>query len=137
MLSIFDVLNYFKELNKTYDLDIENFYCGKLDNKKQKSLGFYDLKGADFSIPIGGLQNRTYKELNISLLIHFNKDYVQTEKASYKIYELLQDLNEEKDLKINNYEINYIELLSNNEDVGTDDNGVYERVIQFKINYKK
>lgn len=136
MLSIYDVLKFFKELNKTYDLDIDNFYCGKLDNKKQKSLGFYDLKGADFSVPVGGQKNRTYKELNISLLIHFNKDYVQTEQASYKIYELLQNLNEE-DLTINNYKINYIELLSNNEDVGSDDNGIYERVIQFKINYKK
>lgn len=136
MLSIYDVLEYFEELNTTYSLGIDNFYCGKLDNKKLKSLGFYDLKGQAPIIPVGGIKNKTYKELNISLLIHYNKDYVQTEKISYKIYELLQNLNEEPNLKIKDFSINYIELLSSCEDVGTDDNGVYERVIQFRINYQ-
>ena len=85
MLSIFDVLNYFKELNNEYDLGIENFYCGKLDNKKLKSLGFYDLKSAAPAIPVGGLSNKTFKELNITLLIHYNKDYIKRQTLFYNI----------------------------------------------------
>ena len=37
--------------------------------------------------------------------------------------------------KIGDFNVNFIEMLSGNEDVGTDDKNVYERVIEFRICY--
>lgn len=137
MLSILDVLNYFEELNSSDDLGFENFYCGKLDNKKEKALGFYDLKNSNpYILPIGGISEKTVNELYVSILIHFTNDYIETEQSSYNLYNKIIELCEMKDIIINDYNICYFQLLSGNEDVGTDDNGIYERVIQFKIEYK-
>lgn len=139
MLYLEDILNWFEELNTTYKLNIEDehIYIGARDNKKEKSLGIYNLKKGLEPKAIGGNECKTYNTLNISLLIHYTKNFRETEKFSYNIYNLLSNLSEISNLKINDYEINFLELLSENEDIGTDDKGIFERVINFRINYKK
>lgn len=136
MLVLKDITEFFKTLNTQENWGIENYYRGKLDNKKNKSLGFYDLKSAAYEIPVGGPDLKYYDELYVSLLIHWNNNFDDTEEISNKIYYKLIDLYNTKPLIINNYYITQIKMLSNNEDVGTDEKGIYERVIQFKVVYK-
>ena len=70
----------------------------------------------------------------ISILLHWNNDANDTERQAYDLY---RKISESRDVIINNIEIPYIEMLSSEPiDVGTDDKGIYERVIELNIYYK-
>lgn len=131
-----DVLDFLEEKNTSENLGFENFYIGKLDNKKDFSLGIYNLKHGkvEDNFCIGALRN--YNVLNISLLLHINKRFKDTEAISNKLFDYLKNLAYSEQFKIKNYDVYFIRLLSNNEDVGQDEKGVYERVINFQIYYK-
>lgn len=135
MLLLKDITNYFKELNTSEDWKFENFYRGKLDNRPEKSLGFYDITEERFIPSIGGSSETNQRDLYVSVLIHWNKFFDQTEDISNKVYNKLIELSDLKDIDINGNNINFIELVSGNEDIGTDDKNTYERVIQIRFNY--
>lgn len=131
MLGLAEVRDWMKTLGIG-----ENFYIGKLDNKKEKSVGIYQRKN---NLPprvcLGGLCNTTYEVKPISVLVHWNKNAKDTEVASFYLYEKLQRIT---NIVIGNTTI-YKLILVNNEpiDVGTDDKGVYERVIEFDLIYER
>ena len=131
-----DVLDFLEELNTSQNFGIKNFYIGKLDNKKDYSLGVYNYKygNVDDEFCIGQL--RSYKVLNVSLLLHISRHFKETEEISNKLFDYLKNLAYSEMFKIKDFEVYYIRLLSNNEDVGIDDKGIYERVINFQIYYK-
>lgn len=129
-------LKKIKDWLKTLDLECEHFYIGKLDNKKEKAIGTYASKKtlAPY-IAIGGLSNTSYRKKAITFLIHWDKNQDNTEKASTLIYSKLEA---KTDIMIDDVKIKYIELLDNEPiDVGTDDNGVYEMVINAVFYYEK
>lgn len=136
MLNSFDILQWLKTLCITNVPEIKNFYCGKLDGKKLNSLGVYNLSTDTApKIAIGGLSNTPTKEMLISLLIHYNNNYRETEEVSNKLFEKLLEL---EPFSINGHAINNVQLLvSNPKDISTDENGIYERVINFKLIYQK
>lgn len=119
---------------KTLDLPVDSFYIGKLDAKKDKSLGIYPLRTSRTARRvIGGESNLTYKTKQISLLVHYNKNQKETEIAAFKIYDIL---NHQRPDKIGEAQINFIMLLVEEPvDVLMDDQGVYEYVIEFEINF--
>lgn len=113
-----------------------NYYIGKLDNKKDMSIGVYQRKNdGQPRIALGGLKNTSYEVKPISILVHWNMDAYDTEQAAYKLFERLQTV---EDVTIGDTHIHFIELLNVEPiDVGTDDKGVYERVIQFNLIYER
>lgn len=119
---------------KTIDLPVNEFYIGKLDAKKDKSLGIYPIRSSRPARKvIGGESNLTYKTKQISLLVHYNKNQKETEIAAFKIYDIL---NHQKPIKIGNAGINFIRMLVEEPvDVLMDEHGVYEYVIEFEINF--
>lgn len=132
-----------KELNQTIVKELTNksliaeyIYIGKLDNKKEKSIGIYQLKRSNPpNIAIGGFSNTKIMEKSISILVHWNKNAKETELKAYEIYYKLLCL---RDFKINNKKVNYIKLLVPEPiDVGTDSSNVYERVIEATFYYEK
>ena len=125
-----------KQLFKTGYIIADHFYIGKLDNKKDKSIGVYQLQTSNPpNVAIGGLSNTKIYEKPVSILIHWNKNAKETElKALELYYKLLNSRN----FNINDNKINYIKLLEPEPvDVGTDDFNVYERVIRAIFYYKK
>lgn len=112
----------------------EHYYTGKLDNKQDKSIGVYQLKTSrEPRQCIGGMAS--YEIKPVSLLVHWNNDSLETEMAAYKLFEAIK---QSKKATIGNKRIPYIRLLSSEPlDVGTDDNGVYERVIELEIYFEK
>lgn len=121
---------------KVLKLPVDYFYIGKLDAKKEKSLGVYSMK-ADRAARyvIGGDDNKTYQTKQVSLLAHFNKNQRETEAAAYSIYEKIK---EQRPEKIGEASVNFIRMLNEEPvDVATDEQGIYEFVIEFEINYKK
>lgn len=125
-----------KQLFKTGYIIADHIYIGKLDNKKEKSIGVYQLQTSNPpNIAIGGLGNTKVFEKPVSILIHWNKNAKETElKALELYYKLLNSRN----FTINDNKVNYIQLLEPEPvDVGSDDSNVYERVIRAIFYYKK
>lgn len=120
---------------KSFDIG-DNFYVGKLDNKKEKSLGVYSRKEtAAPRIAIGGLPNTSYDVKKISVLIHWNKNAVETERAALSLFEKLREQN---NLEIGHTQVKYLRLMvPEPQDVGTDESGIYERVIWFDLLYER
>lgn len=114
----------------------DNVYIGKLDNKKQKSIGVYSRPSSGpANIAIGGLECTTYDTKPVSLLVHWNKSKDETESAAYDLYEKLRSVTS---LSIGDTPINYLRLMvPEPQDVGTDDGGVYEYVIWLDFIYER
>ncbi|MBQ2442392.1 MAG: hypothetical protein II498_03530, partial [Ruminococcus sp.] len=66
---------------------------------------------------------------------HWNKNADTTEKAAYELYKKLSAVNS---LILNDTPVRFIVLLQSEPvDVGTDDSGIFERVIEFDIYYER
>lgn len=120
---------------KTFKI-ADNYYCGTLNSKKDKSIGVYQLKeNRARDISIGGLANTKTGIKGISILVHWNSSTRETENITKNLY---NQIAKAKDVVIGDFKINYIQLLHNEPiDVGTDENGICERVIEFVIYYER
>ncbi len=114
----------------------EHTYMGKLDSKKEKSIGVYHSKReTTYTTAIGGPSLQSYGVKSVSFLVHWNKSPRDTEKSAMALFEALRDTRE---IKINETLIKFIQLLYNEPiGVGTDDDGVYEMVIDAAVVYEK
>jgi hypothetical protein len=133
ILLLRDVRDYVASLNIAED---ENCYCGKLPDKKQKSIGTYPLtKRQNFSIPLGGVENGTHGEKTISFLIHWNKSPTESEKAAFALQEALEAC---RNVTINQHKILFTRLSYDEPiPVATDDDGIYEYVIECIFYYRE
>lgn len=129
MITLSDIRDWLK-----FYSNAERFYIGKLDSKQDKSLGVYSLKRTGTPVTAIGSES-TYDIIGVSLLIHWNTNANETEIEARQLYEALRTIKNET---INNTLVYMIELLVPEPvDVGTDDSGVYERVIELKIYYER
>lgn len=129
MIYLSDIRDFLKTVFKA-----EHYYIGKLDNKQDKSLGVYTLKGNGAPVTAIGTQS-TYDIIGVSLLLHWNNNANETEVTARTLYEKLRTI---KNFKINDKQIYMIELLVPEPiDVGTDDKGTYERVIEMNLYYER
>lgn len=133
MLSLNEIRGYIAGLGIAED---DQVFIGKLDNKKEKSIGVYNRKGEGTpALPLGGLACSSYDTKRISLLIHWNRNVLESEKAARTLYDSLQ---KETSLIIGETEIRFLILqVPEPVDVGTDDNGVYEYVIWLDFIYQR
>lgn len=125
-----DVKDWLKTLNVA-----EHYYVGKLDNKQDKSLGVYQRDAGQPNIALGGLANSKYAVKRVSLLLHWNNNAKETEIAAYELYEKL--LTTDRPI-IGTKQVYVISMqTAEPQDVGTDDAGIYERVIWADIYYER
>lgn len=124
----------FKDFCKTLKTKFDNYYCGRLDGKKNHSLGVYSLRN-DCKIPLGGESNKKTFEESYSLLIHWDNNYNNTE---IKARELQNELQTIQNVTFGDYDINFIKLsFTEPIDVSSDDKGIFERVIELTVYYSK
>ena len=97
-------------------------------------MGVYSLKQSGTPTrAIGG--ESTYDTISVSLLIHYTDNARETEEFARRLYETLYGI---KKVEIKEHKIYIIELLTEEPvDVGTDDKGVYEQVIEVKFYYER
>lgn len=121
---------------KTLSTKPDHYYAGTLNQKKEKSFGVYQLKeGRAREIALGGLTSTKTVTKGISILVHWNASTRETETAAASLY---ADLQNAISITIGGHTVFYIDLLHNEPvDVGTDENGVCERVIEFIIHYER
>lgn len=133
MLALKDIRQYISSLSITVD---DNVYIGKLDSKKQKSIGVYSRPSSGpVNIALGGLECTTYDTKPVSLLVHWSKSKDETERAAFELFEKLRGVTS---LTIGDIPINYLRLMvPEPQDVGTDDAGVYEYVIWLDFIYER
>ena len=131
MMSLKEVLAFIK----TLDVKFDHYYFGILDSKKDKSLGVYNLKESRSQImALGGIENSSYNVKAVSLLIHYNDATDESEKKAIDLYnELLKPVT-----TIGEHTVQFIRMLENSPiDVGRDEKGICEYVIEFEIYYRR
>lgn len=133
MLPLKDIRQYISGLELAAD---EKVYIGKLDNKKPKSIGVYSRPvSGDPHIALGGLGCTTYEVRPVSLLIHWTRSQPESEAAAFELFEKLRGVTS---LTIGETHINYLRMMvPEPQDVGTDDDGVYEYVIWLDFLYER
>lgn len=121
---------------KSLSTKANNYYCGILNSKKDKSFGIYQLRERwAREVAIGGNTNTKTAIKGISVLVHWNSSTRDTEDVAASLY---ADLAAVESPVIDGQKVNYIKLLYNEPiDVGTDENGICERVIEFVIYYER
>lgn len=131
MITLAEVRDWIKTFNAA-----NNYYIGKIDNKQENSIGIYQRKTIDGPrVAIGGRSLTSYDVKSISILIHWNKNANETEKRAQYLYNRLF---EAESVVIGGTPIKMIALLQNEPvDVGTDDNNVYDRVIELDLYYER
>lgn len=131
MITLAEVRDWIKTFNAA-----NNYYIGKIDNKQENSIGIYQRKTIDGPrVAIGGRTLASYDVKSISILIHWTKNANETEKRAQYLYNRLF---EAESVVIGGTPIKMIALLQNEPvDVGTDDNNVYERVIELDLYYER
>lgn len=129
-MTLADVRDYIASLNLTKEV-----YMGKLPDKPEQSIGVYNSK---HQYPphrtLGGPDWQGYGIKHVTLLVHWNKSPRDTEKAATALFDAM---NAARDVKINETTIKLIQLLYDLQDIGTDETGVYEYVIEAAVIYEK
>jgi hypothetical protein len=130
-MTLRDVMEWLQGLEAKAD----NYYCGTLDVKKNKSIGVYQLKSRLGSqMAIGGRDNTKTRSKAISLLVHWTQNSDDTEKFAKALYDELEGV---KNAAMGGHTVNYIDLLQYEPvDVGTDERGIFERVIECVFYYQ-
>lgn len=130
------LLTDIKEWIKTLGIG-EKFYAGKLSDKHEKSIGIYSRQSGQIqTIPIGGFACKGYDVKRISILVHWTKNARETEEAALDLFSAIQ-ING-IGAQIGESRVDFIQMMMEEpEDVGTDNSGVYERVIWCDIYYER
>lgn len=112
------------------------FYIGKLENKKERSIGIYQRQASGgTNIALGGLDCTKTTRKEISVLVHWDKYANETEEAAQTLYDRFLQVT---DLEISGKHVDYLQVdVPEPIDVGTDNNGVYERVIWLTLHYER
>ena len=117
-------------------LDIaERVYMGKLPAKEDKAIGVYNSKHQHvYHTALGGPSLEGYGEKYVTLLVHWNKSPRDTEKVATALFQRLRTARDEK---TNNEKIKFFQPLYDIQDVGTDEAGICEMVIEGVVIFEK
>lgn len=120
--------DYLKSLNIA-----ENYYIGKIENSKEKTIGVYGMGGLRRIEAIGG--QSSYDVARVRILLHWNKNAKETEEVARTLYESLRFVT---DTDMGEIEVKYLDLDENEPTfLGTDSNGVYEYHISARVFYRR
>lgn len=129
-MTLTDVRDYIVSLGLS-----EHVYMGKLPGKQDKSIGVYNSKHQyPYHTAIGGPTLESYGTKYVTLLVHWNKSLRDTENAVTALFEAVRGT---ENAGINNETIKFIQPLYEPQDVGTDDAGVCEMVIEMAVIYER
>ena len=131
MLSLADIRDWLKSF-----AGADHYYIGKLDRKQPKSIGVYSRQvNSPPRMALGGLDNTTYDSKSVSILVHWNENARETDAAAAALYYTLLRMTS---TEIADTRVPFVRLdTSEAVDVGTDDTGIYERVIWLTLFYER
>ena len=108
-----------------------------MENKKDKCLGVYNLtQRTEPVMALGGGEYSSYDAMGVSLLLHWNRSYPESELAASRVWNAVYGKTHVA--LSSGSTIQYIQLLVPRPIyVDTDENGVHEFVIEMKIYYRR
>ena len=113
----------------------DHVYMGKLDVKKERSVGVYHSRHSHaYKTAIGGPALESYGTMYVTFLVHWNRSPRDTERAARELFSAVLD---PREASINKTKNKFKQPLSYIKDVGTDDSGIYEMVIEASVIYGK
>ena len=113
----------------------DSVYIGPLPDKPEKTIGVYNSKHQhEYKVAVGGPQLESYGTKYVTLLLHWNKSQRETEKAGKSLFEAVR---RSRNTPANNETIKFTLPVYDLQDIGTDDSGVYEMVIEAAFIYEK
>ncbi|WP_244832955.1 minor capsid protein [Clostridium sp. BJN0001] len=125
-----EVKNYLKTV-----IDCPQWYTGKIDATKEQCIGIYGIQGVKLNIALGGLNNTSYSTKGISILVHWSKNVTSAEKKAQEVYDCLVC---NKNKIIGGHKIIKFDMKSSEPiELGTDDNGIFEFVIETIIYFER
>ena len=131
MISTADIRDWLKSQNDLGAL----WSIGRLEAEKEKRVCIYQRDaGTGQTAALGGSQaTKTYVK-RIQVLIHWNKNYRETEEAAQTLYNLLR-FNPRGTIGAQKF--SYLDLLSEEPiDLGSDEHGIFERTILLDVYYE-
>lgn len=124
-----------KGILKRYIIDSEiakHVYIDKVFSKRKESIAIYRSKHSHtYRAMVDKKRMSGYGIEFVTLLIHWNDSQEETRNVSKKIYEYLSSAKEENGIKL------LQPLVPEPVDVGADNNGIFEMVIEVAIVYKR
>lgn len=120
-------LKQYKEYFKTSFNWDEAISIGKIDDNKDKAICFYNSKRA--LTPIKAIDKNTYKYKPITILLRYTKNQNTAEEMAMSIYEFFND----REIVIDNKQVTAQHLYAEPNNLGTDDNGVYEYTLEINM----
>lgn len=127
------LLSEIKDWLKT-KIDCPKWYVGKIDASVEQCIGIYSIEGSKPNIAIGGLDNTTYANKSISILIHWGKNTTPAEQKAQEVYDVLFG---QSAVIAGKRVIQFDMRTSEPIGVGTDENGIFEFVIETTIIYER
>ncbi|WHH58484.1 minor capsid protein [Petroclostridium sp. X23] len=110
------------------------WYIGKIDGSKEQCIGIYSIKGPPPNISIGGIDNTSYAVKSVSILVHWGKNADTAEQKAQEVYNCLFGQNATiAGKRVVNFEMNQSCPIG----VGTDEQNIYEYVIEVNIYYER
>ncbi|MFT8313176.1 MAG: minor capsid protein [Clostridium sp.] len=128
------LLSEIKDWLKTKITDCPNWYVSKIDGSVDQCIGIYSIPGGKPNIAVGGLDNTSYAKKSISILIHWGNQTTPAEQKAQAVYDVLFG---QSDVIAGKRVIMFDMRTPEPIGVGTDDNGIYEFVIETTIIYER
>ena len=111
----------------------ENVYSGKMPDKKDRSIGVYNMRPERTRKSVKNPVS--YEVKAVSILVHWSKSQVETEKVAIRLQEMLE---EARDITVNEHFFIFADIYYDEPvPVDTDENGIYEYVIEGMYYFKK
>lgn len=129
MITISDFKNWLR-----LKIDCPNWFSGGLRTREEKAIVIYNGKAYVNPVAIGGVQNSSYKGKGIRILIHWNKNIVESENKAQEVYDALfgqgGTIAGKRIIKFNMRDPEPIYL-------GVDSSGIYEYIIDLEIIHER
>lgn len=126
-------LKEIREFLKT-KIDCPQWYSGKIDATKEQCIGIYSVQGPAPFIALGGLANTSYSTKAISILVHWTKNNDIAEHKAQEVYNaLFGQIATIGGKKVKKFDMRTDEPIG----VGTDNNGIFEFVIETVIYFER
>ena len=128
-MTLSDIRDYIETLTQG------TVYVGPIPDKPEKIVGVYNSKHQhEYKVAIGGPQLESYGTKYVTLLAHWNKSQRETEKAGKALFEAVRAT---RNATVNDETIKFILPVYDLQDIGVDDSGIYEMVIELAVIFEK
>ena len=129
MMTLKEVKDWLKE-----NITANNWKIGTYDSSQDKTISIRNLTSNLSKIAIGGLSNTSTAVKGVSIVVHWNKNPDETEQIAQKLFALFYGHSP----VIGGYRVMKCDMRSDEPiSVGTDDNGIYEYLIETWLTYSR